>query len=91
VVAEKKDQNKPASVLRGLTGIAESKQPGSLQEQVSKQHVLMTELYVPPSYFVSLLMRIANFTAYSDWDKSRWQFYLQYKRAASNVSLESDL
>lgn len=77
--AEKKRDDKLASVLKGLTGITESQQPSSLQEQVSKQHVLMTELYDPPSYFISVLMRIANFTAYSDWDKSRWQFYLQYK------------
>ena|GEM_PF-2960060 len=77
--AENKRNDKRASILKGLTGITEDQQPDSLQEQISKQHVLMTGLYDPPSYFVWLLMGLAHFTPYSDWDKSRWQFYLQYK------------
>ena len=50
--AEKKEQDKLTRVLKGLTGITESEQPNGLQNQVSKQHVLMTGLYDPPSYFV---------------------------------------
>ncbi len=78
-LAEKKEQAKLNAALKGLTGVTEIKQPDSLREQVSQQHVLMTGLYDPPTYFVFMLMRAANFTAYSDWDKSRWQFYVQYK------------
>lgn len=78
-LVEKKEHTKLKAVLKGLTGVTEIKQPDSLREQVSQQHVLMTGLYDPPTYFVFMLMRVANFTAYSDWDKSRWQFYVQYK------------
>lgn len=77
--SENKRDEKLKRVLNGLTGITKSERPNSSQEQVSKQQVLMTGLYDPPSYFVLMLMVIAGFSAYGDWDKSRWQFYIEYK------------
>lgn len=61
-------------ILKGLTGVTEDKPPKHYQQQV-----LLTGLYEPPTYFVYILMRMAEFTDYHYHDKSRWEFYVQYK------------